>query len=248
MAKQQSDSSFEGMVGVFELLLTFLTYLGAGYNPGPAHLKLPALQARLANLKSLLNEVTASKAAYDAAVSHRAVWYALLPDLATRVVNMLKVLSPKSTVMKAVKSLLAKLRGQRLTDEPLNPDGSPGESNSSSQTTFANKVAQMTMLISLLGQDAKYAPAAPPVGSDEPDLTLVGLGSFRDEMNARNSAVTGKQVPLKQARDARDEAFFDAENGLLVVVQQIKAYVKAVFGVKSAEFKQISGLTFIKHK
>ena len=44
MAKQQSDSSFEGMVAVFELLLTFLTYLGAGYNPVPAHLKLPALQ------------------------------------------------------------------------------------------------------------------------------------------------------------------------------------------------------------
>lgn len=248
MAKQQSDSSYEGMVAVFELLLTFLTYMGAAYNPGPAHLKLPALQARLASLKSLLNDVSAAKAAYDAAVSTRAAWYALLPDLVTRVLNMLKVFSPKSPVLKAVKSLVSKLRGKRLTDEPTNPDGSPGETNSSSQTSAANKVMQMTNLISLLGQDPKYAPTAPPPGSDEPNLTLAGLGAFRDEMSARTSAVNGTKAPLKQARDARDVALFDEEDGLLAVVQQIKAYVKAAFGFKSAEYKQISGLSFKKQK
>jgi len=248
MAKQQSDSSYEGMVAVFELMLTFLTYMGAGYNPGPAHLKLPALQARLANLKSLLNDVSLAKAAYDAAISNRATWYALLADLATRVLNMLKVFSPKSPVMKPVKSLVSKLRGKRLTDEPTNPDGSPAEGNSASQTTFANKVMQTTNLISLLTQDPKYTTAAPPVGSDDPNLTLTGLGAFRDEMSARTSAVNGTKAPLKMARDARDEALFDEENGLLVVVQQIKAYVKAMFGAKSAEFKQISGLYFAKHK
>ncbi len=248
MAKQQSDSSFEGMVAVFELLLTFLTYMGVGYSPVPAHLKLPALQARLASLKTLLNDVSAAKAANDAAISNRATWYGLLPDLVTRVLNMLKVLSPKSPVMNAVKSLVSKLRGKRLTDEPTNPDGSLGNMNSSSQTSAANKVMQMTNLINLLGQDAKWGPAAPPPGSDEPNLTLAGLGAFRDEMSARTSAVNGTGAPLKQARDARDEALFDAEDGLLVVVQQIKAYVKAVFGVKSAEFKQITGLRFAKHK
>lgn len=248
MGKQQSDSSFEGMVATFELLLTFLVYMGAAYNPGPAHLKLPALQARLAALKSLLNDVSAAKAANDAAIANRATWFALLPDRVTRVLNMLKVFSPKSPVMNAVKSLVSKLRGKRLTDEPTNPDGSPGESNSSSQTTAANKVMQTTNLINLLGQDAKYAPAAPPSGSDEPNLTLAGLGAFRDEMSARTSAVNGTAAPLKQARDARDEALFDPEDGLVAVVQQIKAYVKAIFGVKSAEYKQISGLTFKKQK
>jgi len=95
MAKQQSDSSYEGMVAVFELMLTFLTYLGARYNPGPAHLKLPALQARLASLKAHLNDVSLAKAAYNAAISNRAAWYTLLPDLATRLLNMLVALSPQ---------------------------------------------------------------------------------------------------------------------------------------------------------
>ena len=248
MAKQQSDSSFEGMVATFEAMLMFLVYLGAAFNPGPAHLKLPALQARLANLKSLLNDVSLAKAANDAAIAHRAAWYALLPDLVTRVINMLKVLSPKSVVMKTVKSLGAKLRGKRLTDKPTNPDGSPAESNSASQATAANKVMHMTDLISTLTQEPKYTPAAPPSGSSEPDLTLAGLGAFRDEMSARNAAVNGTDAPLDQARMARNAAFFDPENGLLVVVQQIKAYVKAIFGAKSAEFKQISGLRFPKYK
>jgi hypothetical protein len=239
-----TDSTYEGLVGAFELLLTYLVYLGAGYNPAPAHLKLVALQARLATLKSLLNDVSLAKAANDAAIATRAAWFDQLADLVTRVYNMLKVLSPKSPVMNAVKSLMNKLRGRRAAPAPTNPDGTPGNSNSSSQTRFVNKVDQVSDLINTLGQDPKYAPAAPPVGSTEPNLTLAGLGAFRDEMSARNAAVNGTEAPLTKARADRDKALFDPEDGLLAVVKQIKAYVKAMFGAKSAEFLQINGIRF----
>jgi len=230
-----SDSGYASSVSNFEELLTALTYLGPAYNPGPASLKLPALQAQLAAMKALLNDVSNSESALDVAITLRAQSFGLLPERATRVSNMLKVYSPASPVMASVAGHVRKLRGKRATDPPLNPDGTPAPTNSSAQTTYSSKVSILTDLINDLEGDPLYVPT-------DATLTTAGLGTFRDDLSSRNSGFNNARIPLMNARAARNTALNDEAIGLRVVAQQVKAYVKATFGVKSPQYAQIKGL------
>lgn len=242
------NSSLHTLPDNLEVLITSLQYMGPAYNPVPARLKIPSLQTRLAMVRSLFNDVSLAESAVDAAVKPRAALFARLDDVVTRVVNLLKALSPNSPVMNAVKKTVRDLRGQRATDPPLNPDGTPAPTHSVAKTTYDDLVVLFNNLINDLRKDPLYAPVAPAPNSDEPDLTLPGLEAFRDELSAKSSAVTNARIPLQNARAARDKALFDPEDGLVVVCQQVKAFVKGTFGVKSPQYKQISGLVFKKLK
>lgn len=235
MAAAYSDASLDTMVRNFETMLTALTYMEAGYNPGPAILKLATLQTQAAGARASLNDVSNGESAFDVVIALRAVDFALLPDRVTRTWNTLKAYSPKSPVMKSVEGLVRQLRGKRATDAPLNPDGTPADTNSAARGTFPNKVKLLSDLINDLKKDPLYTPS-------DATVTTAGLTAFRDVLSAHNAAVANAQMPLDNARAARDAKLFDPETGLRAVAQQVKAYVKATFGAKSPQYKQISGL------
>ncbi len=130
-----------------------------------------------------------------------------------------------------MKTLVRQLRGKRATDPPLNPDGTPAPTNSAAQTTYGNKVKLLGDLINDLETDPLYVPT-------DATLTTAGLGTFKDDLSSRISAVNYTRTPLQNARMARDAAFVT----MRTVAQQVKAYVKALFGAKSPQYKQISGL------
>lgn len=244
-----SDSStLHSLSDNLEVLITSLVYMGTAYNPVPTRLKLTSLQTRLATVKALFNDVSLAESALDAVIQPRAAAFDHLDDRVTRAQNTLKALSPKSPVLNAVKKTVRELRGQRATDPPLNPDGTPADSNSVAKTTYKDLVDSFGKLINDLAKDPLYAPAPPEAGSTEPDMTLAGLAAFRDDLSSKNSAVTNARIPLENARAARDAALFDEEDGLVVVCQQVKTWVKGKFGVKSPQYKQIHGLSFKKLK
>ncbi len=234
-----SDASLNSIANKFEELLMSLVYMALAYNPSAAHLKLLALQAQLASAKDALNQVSAGESALDLVIAQRAAQYAILPGLITRINNTLLAYSPNSPMIASVQGHVRKFRGQRASDPPVNPDGTPGNSHSVSEGSYVNRLKIFNDILNDLSKDPLYAPA-------EADLTLVALGTFRDELGAKNSAVTNARTALTAARAHRDAVFFAKSTGMVPTALQVKAYLKGAFGTKSPYFLQVSGLHFAR--
>lgn len=233
------SASFNSITDNFEVMVTHVVYMGAVYKPAPAPLKLPALQALLAAVKDMLNQVSAGESALDLAIAQRAALYAMLPGLITQIVNTLEACCPDSPMLASVNSHVRKFRGQRASEEPTNPDGTPGNTHSTSDGSFGAKLKIFNDILNDLAKEPLYVPA-------EEGLTLVKLGELRDSLGAKNSAVTNARTALKAARTQRDALLFGKPNGLVPVAQQVKAYLKGAFGTKSPYFTQVKGLRFAR--
>lgn len=234
-----TSASFNNITNNFEVMTTHVVYMGAIYKPTPTHLKLPALQALLAAVKDALNQVSAGESALDLAIAERAALYLLLPGLITQIVNTLEACNPDSPMLKSVNSHVRKFRGQRASDEPTNPDGTPGNTHSSSDGSYADKLKIFNDILNDLAKESLYLP-------EETNLTLLKLGELRDNLGAKNSAVTNARTALKAARAQRDVLMFGKPHGMVPVAQQVKAYLKGAFGTKSPYYTQVKGLRFTR--
>jgi hypothetical protein len=234
-----TSASLTSITDNFEQMVTSVIYMGAGYKPVRTILKVPGLQGLLASGKGVLGQVSVAESATNREIAERAVLFAPLQGRGTKLSNTLYALSPESPMQNSVDADLRKLRGQRASEVPTNPDGTPGNTHSVSEGSYAMQVKYFTDMINNAAQDPLYVP-------EEEEMTLTELRAYRDALLAANSAVKNAEEALKQARINRDEVLFGEPNGLVPVALQVKAYVKGAFGAKSPQYKLISGLKFIR--
>ncbi|MFA5817695.1 MAG: hypothetical protein WC854_00260 [Bacteroidales bacterium] len=108
-----------------------------------------------------------------------------------------------------------------------------------SETGHAKNVTNFDKLIKLLASVTLYTP-------NEADLKVTALSSLYNELKTKNSAVVIAATPLSNARIARNDVLYKNITGLLDIAADVKTYIKSVFGARSAQFKQVSGLKFTK--
>ena len=233
-------------VGNFKLLITSCTYFGLPYNPVNAALKLPALNAKAAEADSALAALDAASGVYDVKVALRAVPFAQLDSLATRIGRAYASMGPNPVNLKRVKALIKKIQGRRASDpdEPTpDADGNtpPPNTISASQTGMDNRVSNFHKLIQLLLADSVYQP-------NEADLTVTALQAFHAELNSKNADVRNAKAPLDNARAERGRVLYHPETGMVPIGQKVKDYVAAVFGFKSAQHAQVKGIKFRMYK
>lgn len=238
---KNTSASFNSIPDNFEVMTTSVIYMGVGYKPVPPILKVPGLQGLLAVGKDALSQVSAAESTESLEIAKRALLFAPLLGRTTQASNTLYAMSPESPMRNAVDSDLRRMRGQRASDPPTNPDGTPGGSHSVSEGSYGMLVKYFTDFINNLARDTAYLP-------EEEELTLDGLRAYRDALSAANSAVKNAKEATKQARIHRNEVFFGKPHGMVAVAQQVKAYVKGAFGAKSPQYKLISGLKFVRRK
>lgn len=239
-----TDNGHASNVVNFEALLALCTHFGAGYNPANAALQLPALQTLLTNAQTSLSTLSSVKPTHDAAVAQRAEVFGRLAGLTTRISNALSALSPNSPVATTVRGLVRRLRGERATPTPP-AEGAPVATISVAQTSFDNRVANFEALLEALQNDPAYQP-------NEIDLQVGALQAFLAQLRAANQQVLLTALPLSTARDQRDALLYGEPAagapavGLTDVAQQVKAYVKSVWGTNSPQYGQANALRFRK--
>jgi hypothetical protein len=64
----------------------------------------------------------------------------------------------------------------------------------------------------------------------------------------QNTAVIDATTALSNARIARNHTLYDEKTGLYDIAQEVKKYVKSVFGATSEEYKQIRKIKFTDYK
>ena len=158
--------------------------------------------------------------------------------------NALKASDTPVQADESVRMLIRKIRGTRvsakLTDEEkltLSAEGKEIRENSSSQTSFDNRLENFERLIKLLSGFPLYAP-------NEPELRVESLRALYSDLMLKNAAVVAANVSVSNARIARNAIFYNADTGLVDIALAVKAYVRSLFGASSPQFKQLSKLEF----
>lgn len=68
------------------------------------------------------------------------------------------------------------------------------------------------------------------------------------DLAVKNTAVITATTDLSNGRIARNKVLYLPKTGLYDIAQEVKKYVKSVFGATSPEYKQVSGIKFTTYK
>jgi hypothetical protein len=233
-------------VANFELIVTDVTSYGATYNPSKASLKVAALNTLLTASKNAVNAVSASEPALKLAKNARDAAFKPLSQLVTKVINALKATDTTVQVDETAQTLVRKLQGRRATTKKTEEqkkvaakEGNEIVEISSSQMSFDNRIDNFDKLIKLLTSVSLYAP-------NEAELKVPALTAILTDLKAKNTAVIAAEVPLSNARIARNDVLYKPNLGMVDVALDVKTYVKSLFGATSPQYKKISKIKFTK--
>ena len=239
-----SETGHAVNVANFNDLISFVNGYGSAYNPSNPAIMLPAMQTLSVNAEAALVGVNAALPAYNAAVAAREVVFAPLSKRVTRVMNFLKSSGVTPQVYDQVNTVARKVKGARASaiikpDAPADgaePAPTPKQI-SASQMSYDNRTENFGKMIQLLAAIPEYNP-------NEADLTVAALTTLHDDMKTKNNAVITAEVPLSNARIARNNVLYAENTGLYDIALKVKMYISSVFGITSPQYKQIKNLKF----
>lgn len=235
-------------VANFEIVINYCIGYSTNYNPTNTNIKLANLQTFHADCKKALQDVFTTQQPVNAAIGARIATFSPLNTLSTRIVNALEASAPPAEAIKNAKTIARKIHGRRAsaTEEtqpidPNNPSPLADSQVSTSQQSYDNKEIHFLKLVELLQTVTEYTP-------NETTLQLTQLQAYLAQLQSTNSKVKAEIPALSNARIARNNLLYSDATGLIDRAKAIKQYVKSLYGASSPEYKQISGLKFVKVK
>jgi hypothetical protein len=233
-------------VANFGKLYSICSGYGTAYNPSKSALSLRALSTMQSESQNCLTVVHSAFSVYKNAIAEREVAFKPFSKFITRVMNALKASESTEEIDEKASSLVLKLQGRRasakLTEEEkqtLAEEGKEQKEISSSQLSFDSRIDNFDKLIALLSSIPAYNP-------NEEDLKLDALKAYLEDLKSKNAAVVETSTALSNARISRNSVLYKENSGLVDTAQDVKSYVKSVFGAGAPQFKQVSGLEFRK--
>lgn len=135
----------------------------------------------------------------------------------------------KSNQYRVIKSLVGKLRGQRLG--AVNPDPTAA-THSVSQMSYGDMYQNFNTLVTMIvAFGIEYDPS-------NPVITVVSLQAIRDEASEKNDLVNVAFDALSPLQESRSIAYDEFS----VQCQCVKNLVKSQYGVGSNQYKMVKGL------
>lgn len=256
--KTSSESGLMKNVTNFQQLVSFCSAFGVRYTPTKTNLSLGDLFAKQAEAETALQQALIAKAAFDNAINARRILFKPIKKLSTRVMNALKASGASEEKISDAQGINRKIQGQRAISLKVNGHVAPvvpdsrdaSEDLTADQTEVAEKknisVSQQSydMMIGHLRNLIHILDAEPSYNPVENELNVVGLSQYRGELEEANARVMSTFTALMIARASRNVVFFDKKTGLCQIAQDIKRYVRSVFGTESPQYKNASSLRF----
>jgi hypothetical protein len=243
-----SDSGHATNVANFEKIATYVTDLGAAYNPSKDSIKVPALLALVEQSKETHKAANAAEGLLRTVIKARKQAFIPLSSYVTRVLNMLKSSDSSELIDESINGLARKLQGRRATpkktDEELaeaHDEGKEVRNSSSSQMGFNNRVDNFDKFIETISNIPEYHP-------NEEDVKIEAMKALYADLSGKNHDVINAESALKNARIARNDVFYAKNTGLVDISVDVKNYVKGVFGATSPQYKAISAIKLVRRK
>ena len=231
----------------FDNLIIICTSYGATYNPNKAAIKIPAMQAQAITVKNSVAGMNNLVPAYKIAVDARIAAFKPLDKIITRANTALKASDTTIEIINTAQTIVRKLQGRRATPKKTEEQkkvaadaGKEIVEISTSQMSYDSRIDNLDKLIKLLLSVAAYAP-------NETELKVAALTALYTDLKAKNLAVVNADTLLSNARVARNITMYKDNIGLVDVANDVKTYVKSVFGATSPQYKQVCALKFVKY-
>ena len=226
-------------VANFQDLIEFVTAYGATYNPSKNSLKLPQLIALKASADATLADVITKNTNYNNKVNERITAFSGLTSLSTRLVNALQTTDATTETIGNAKTFNRKMQGKKASSSqtPTDPNTPAPNTISTSQQSYDQLIQHLAGLTSILEAETSYTP-------NETDLQVATLQTKIADLTAKNTAVATAYASISNSRIARNETLYSSSTGLVETANEVKKYIKSVFGASSPQFAQVKGIQF----
>ena len=228
-------------VEAFTRVVNFCTGYGGKYNPGHPNLRMDALTALVAAAHQSLEQVIAAKAHFDNEVNYRKQVFAQLPKLASSVLRTLEASGASEEKLKDARAFVQNLQGRVKPDskEPVAETAEPVSKRSRLQLAYVSRADWFARLVEAVLGEPQYE-------AFEPLLSKAGLVQHLRHLQQLNRQVDEARVKWSQARLQRNEVLYRSGNSVARVMQAVKKYLRAIFGLNSEEYVQVKGIAFTK--
>ena len=236
-----SETGHAKNVANFQDLIEFVTGYGATYNPSKNSLQLQQLNTLKATAESNLADVITKNTNFNNKVNERATAFSGLKSLSTRLLNALQTTDATPQTIGNAKTFNRKMQGKKAspTQTPTDPNAPAPNTISTSQQSFDQLIQHLAGLNSVLAAEPSYTP-------NETDLQVATIEAKIADLTAKNTAVANAYTSISNSRIARNETLYASTTSLVATANEVKKYVKAVFGASSPQFAQVKGIEFSK--
>ena len=208
------------------------------YNPPVDNIKVANLQTLYTTASTKLNEVEDKRNTNKNAITLRQSAFENLKSTATKIINHLGILGlPQGTIDQA-KSLNRLIQGgQKKATTPPEEGKEETRTVSTSRQSYTQMADNFGILLQLLGTIPTYNP-------NEDDLKLTNLNTYKDSLVSSTQSVDQTEAELNNKLIERDQLLYADGTGLYSIAQNVKKYVKSIYGATSTEYANVSAIKF----
>jgi hypothetical protein len=230
----------------FNELIDLVSTFGVKYNPVRPELTIPLLNQLKISAATLAGLVIAADNAKKKSISVRNVAFKGIDGWVTRINSAYSISGAPEPSIQQVASLAREFKGIRASKKPTaeekaaaKTEGKELKTNVLHNTTFDKKIENFGNIFDYLKNSQEYGP-------NESDITIDALQAKLTEMKTTNSNCKKSLIDWNMAIISRDTVMFSDGTGLVDIAQDVKQYVKSVFGATSVQYKSVSKLKFRK--
>lgn len=205
------------------------------YNPPIPNLEIANLQTLYTAAVAEIADVENSRIANRAAIANRQIAFENLKPLATRIINFIDILGVEQGILSQAKSFNRSIQG--YTNRSARTPGEEGDTVSTSRQSYTQQAETFGNLIRLLETIPTYTP-------NEDDLKIPSLTTYQQSLVAATQPVDQTEATLKVKMIGRDTLLYADGTGLYDTAQNVKKYVKSIYGADSPEFANVSSIKF----
>lgn len=214
----------------------------ADYNPPVANLEIANLQTLYTTSLAKLNEVEEKRNANKNAIHLRQVAYENLKPTCTKIINLLDILGITQGTLDQAKSLNRQIQGgQKKTNNTPEESTEPQNTVSTSRQSYTQQADNFGILLQLLATIPTYTP-------NEDELKLTSLTPYQASLMSATQAVDQTEAELNNKLIERNQLLYAEGTGLYSTAQNVKKYVKSLYGATSPEYANVSGIEFTNRK
>ena len=212
------------------------------YNPPVENLTIVSLQTLYTTASAKLTEVEEKRHANKNAIALRQLTFENLKPTCTKIINHLGILGLTEGTLDQAKSLNRVIQGgQKTTTTPPGENGETGSTVSTSRQSYTQMADNFGILLQLLATIPTYDP-------NEDDLKLTNLTAYQSSLMSATQSVDQTEAELNIKLIERDQILYAEGTGLYTIVQNVKKYVKSLYGATSPEYANVSNIEFTSRK
>lgn len=211
------------------------------YNPPVDNISLANLQVLYTTANAKLTEVGDKRNANKNAIVVRQSTFENLKSTCTKIINLLEILGLPTGTLDQARSLNRAIQGNSKKTTILTGDKEAPKTASTSRQSFTQKTENFGLLVQLLATIPNYTP-------NEENLKLNSLTTYHTSLKNATQAVDQTESELNTKIIERDKILYAENTGLYTIAQNVKKYVKSLYGATSSEYINVSAIQFTSRK